>query len=203
MATKQAIDESFPSLAREAFGWDPTKVTSGSGVDRPWRCVQGHVFITSPNARTSRGRVIHCPECSGKVLVVGKNDLGTTHPEIAAQAQGWDPTTITAGAGEVREWSCSLGHTYFAKVSHRSAGSGCPYCSNRKVLPGFNDLQTTHPHLAMQAFEWDPRTVTYGSGKRLKWRCSKGHIFIMTPNMRTNKYPKMNCPFSSRSDKHI
>lgn len=32
----------------------------------------------------------------------------------------------------------------------RSEGSGCPYCAGRKVLPGFNDLETLYPDVAAQ-----------------------------------------------------
>ena len=31
-------------------------------------------------------------------LVVGINDLATLHPEIASEADGWDPKTITPGS---------------------------------------------------------------------------------------------------------
>jgi len=203
MGSKQAIAESFPDLAKEAFDWDPHLVTSGSGIDRTWECRLGHVFVSSPNARTSRGKVIDCPECSGNILILGKNDLLTTHFEIAIEAFGWDPSTVTAGMGVVKEWRCQRDHIYRAKIAHRTNGSGCPFCSNRKVLPGFNDLKTTHPHLAEQAYGWDPSTVTYGSGKRMKWKCSQGHIFVMTPNMRTHNRPRTLCPFSSRGEKHI
>ena len=30
-------------------------------------------------------------------LVVGINDLATLHHEVAAEADGWDPSTVTAG----------------------------------------------------------------------------------------------------------
>ena len=40
------------------------------------------------------------------------------------------------------------------------ADSGCPYCSGRKVLAGYNDLATTHPGIAAM---WHPRM-----NKRLK-----------------------------------
>ncbi len=203
MLNNQKIEESHPELAVEAFGWDPGLVSHGPGIPRAWECKFGHVFFSSPNARTSRGKIVPCPECAGLMLIPGKNDLKTTHPKIAAEAFGWDSWTVTAGVGESKDWKCYLGHIYRAKVAHRSAGSGCPYCANRKVLPGFNDLLTTHPQIAAQAFEWDPQTVTHGSGKRLKWRCSQGHIFITTPNARTNRYPKTMCPYSKFVEKHI
>lgn len=62
----------------------------------------------------------------------------------------------------------------------RSEGSGCPYCAGRKVLPGFNDLETLYPDVAAQ---WhrekngplSPRDVSTGSKIRIWWRCPEGH----------------------------
>ena len=33
-------------------------------------------------------------------LVAGINDLATLHPEVAAEADGWDPSKIVAGSGK-------------------------------------------------------------------------------------------------------
>lgn len=57
---------------------------------------------------------------------------------------------------------------------------GCPYCVNKKVLVGFNDLATQNPELAQQ---WDyaknipvlPADVTSGSHRLVWWKCEKGH----------------------------
>jgi hypothetical protein len=97
--------------------------------------------------------------CSNKLVLPGVNDLATTHPELAAQAHGWDPTTLTAGSHKKVGWKCALGHTWNALVKERSQGTGCPVCSNKKVMAGHNDLATTHPELAAQADGWDPTTV--------------------------------------------
>ena len=35
---------------------------------------------------------------------------------------------------------------------------GCPYCNNRKLLKGYNDLQTKFPHLAK---EWSSKNKTF------------------------------------------
>ena len=59
-------------------------------------------------------------------------------------------------------------------------GVGCPYCSNRRVLAGFNDLATTHPDLAA---EWHPHrngdlrpdAVTAGFRGKVWWRCERDH----------------------------
>lgn len=46
----------------------------------------------------------------GVKLLVGVNDLGTIDPEIASQADGWDPKTLTAGSSKKMAWKCIKGH---------------------------------------------------------------------------------------------
>ena len=65
-------------------------------------------------------------------LVVGINDLATLHPAIAAEADGWDPSTVVAGTHQKMSWRCKKGHTWDAVVKSRTSdtflrhGSGCP-----------------------------------------------------------------------------
>src|SRR4051812_4214552 len=66
--------------------------------------------------------------------------LSETHPELAAQAYGWDPTSLSAGSNKKREWECPNAHRFVASINNRISGKGCPYCANKKVLVGFNDL---------------------------------------------------------------
>ena len=78
---------------------------------------------------------MHCPTCIGKVVLKGFNDLATTHPDLAKQAVGWDPTTFTAGSSASNKlWICDQGHKWKSKIAHRSDGSNCPTCSKT----GFN-----------------------------------------------------------------
>jgi hypothetical protein len=60
----------------------------------------------------------------------------------------FDPKTLTLGSNKKAWWKCSKGHEWQASIGHRSQGRGCPYCSNQKVLRGYNDLQTVNPTLA-------------------------------------------------------
>ena len=63
-----------------------------------------------------------------KNVVVGKNDLATTHPLLAKEADGWDPKTVIAGTGKKLNWKCSKDHKWEAAGSNRVKGSGCPVC---------------------------------------------------------------------------
>ena len=120
-------------------------------------------------------------------LIKGKNDLATLYPEIVKEwdlqkKQGYSPDMVTAGSSETVWWKCSLGHTWQAHVSSRTRGNGCPYCSNKRILAGYNDLLTTPPAIAA---EWDyskngtisPKEVSYGSAKKYWWICSNGHSY--------------------------
>ena len=56
-------------------------------------------------------------------------------------------------------------------------------------------LSKTHPKLAKEAHGWDPKQYTFGSAKKLDWKCSKKHIYEASINSRTNR--KSGCPYCS------
>jgi hypothetical protein len=177
------LKTTHPDLAAQAFGWDPTTVTAGSKKVVMWKCGLSHQWNAAIHNR-SKENATECPACSGRRVEHGFNDLKTTHPDLAAQAFGWDPTTATKGSHSMRTWKCERQHEWNATVKDRVAGYGCPYCANKKVLVGFNDLATLNPDLAAQAFGWDPTTVTTNSGFRKKWQCDQGHVWSALINSR-------------------
>ncbi len=78
-------------------------------------------------------------------------------------------------------WRCAAGHFWESEIKDRVNGeTGCPYCNNKKVLEGFNDLATINPKIAG---EWNherngeltPNGVTVGSEKKVWWKCKLGH----------------------------
>ena len=93
------------------------------------------------------------------------------------------PNNVTAGSNRRVWWRCEKGHSYRAVIAQRvQRGDGCPYCANRKVLPGFNDLATAAPLVAKQWHETlngalTPEMVTAGSHKKAWWQCSYGHVW--------------------------
>ena len=171
-----------PKLAKEAYGWDPSKVLAGSSIKKKWKCNKGHIWTTALKERLSGSG---CHICTNHSIQKGFNDLKTTNPILASEADGWDPSEVFANTRKSLNWKCAKGHKYKSAGYSRSAGRGCPICANKKVLAGFNDLATTHPDLAKEAVGWDPSTVTFGMGGiKRKWKCSKGHIYISTLNGR-------------------
>lgn len=188
----------FPEVAVQADGWDPSMVSFGSKKKLQWKCDKGHTWLASPNQRCNGNKVRGCPYCANKLVWKTFNDLESLFPEIALEADGWDPSCVTFGTTEVKDWKCALGHTWKSKVVYRTHGDqkqGCPYCANQKVWPGFNDLKSQFPAIAKEAFGWDPSIVSKASGKKKSWKCPEGHTYEMTVCNRTLQ--GQNCPICS------
>ena len=99
----------------------------------------------------------------------GKQPLSVTHPELAQEAFGWDPKTVTFGSVKKLKWECTKGHIYISSPNMRTAnGNGCPFCSGKKPFIGETDLETTHHDLAKEAEGWNPQEVTAGSHSMCK-----------------------------------
>ena len=106
------------------------------------------------------------------------------------------PEKITIGSNKKVWWKCVNGHEWQATINNRSNSRGCPYCSNRRVLVGYNDLKTTAPHLALEwnnekNFPLTPENVMRGSGKKVWWICPNGHEYQASVMHRWNG---TNCP---------
>lgn len=103
---------------------------------------------------------------------------------------GHDPERIGSQSNKYAFWKCKCGYKWSAKISNRYHGRGCPCCARKIVVPGINDLATTHPELAK---EWDydrngelkPDMVLYGTAKRVFWLCPEGHSYSATINHRS------------------
>ena len=185
------------------YGVDINCVSYGSTKKYWWKCAEGHSWEATPNNRTSKSRG-GCPVCVGKLIVSGINDLQTAIPQIADK---WNykknfpmtPDLIAPKSNKKFWWICKYGHEFESAVYQFVINiDQCPYCSNKKVLSGFNDLVTTNPELMT---EWDydrntidPKKVSYGSNKKVWWRCSNGHNFLAAISSRAGKQ-KTGCPY--------
>ena len=200
-----------PSLAKE---WHPTKngtltpkdVTRSSSKKVWWKCNKGHEWRVLINSR-SKSRT-NCPYCSGKT-VCDDNCLNTLNPSLAKE---WHPTKngiltpkdVTLGSAKKVWWKCKKGHEWQARINSRTRGIGCPYCNpgGPKVLCEGNCLETTHPSLAK---EWHPTkngtltpiNVSYGSHKKVWWKCKKGHEWKTMIKHRSNGSA---CPYCKGRD---
>ena len=101
---------------------------------------------------------------------------------------------VAAKSDKMVWWLCPNGHSYECTVAHRtSTGNNCPYCSNRRLLKGFNDFLTTNKDINLSN-EWDVEknlaigitmdSLTEGSKKKVFWHCPKGHSYQTTISQR-------------------
>ena len=165
----------------ELNSFGPNEISRGSNKKIYWKCLKGHPsYLDTINHRLNgRG----CPVCSGHKIIPGINDLESNYPKIA---KTWHPTkngdlkpSMVGLSGHNNIWwVCEKGHEYQSLISSRIRGQNCPYCSNHKVLPGFNDLETLYPDLAMQ---WHPTKngnlkpsdIVPGSHVKRWWLCPR------------------------------
>lgn len=186
-------------------------LTHGSNKTLWWQCDKGHEW----EAKVGNRAILNhgCPYCSGKKILKGFNDLATTNPELIPK---WDsaknaPKVIdSVGRGSHGKywWKCSNDHSWESTISYvastrglNSKSEGCPYCSGKKVLVGFNDLNTVFPEIATQ---WhptkngslEPTDVTSGNNKKVWWVCDKNHEWETAISHRCSK-DKTGCPYCS------
>ena len=175
-----------------------TEVTAFSNKKLPWKCSKGHKWEATVFSRY-KGK--GCPYCSNRKILVGFNDLATTNPELAKEVSSNSKikaTEVTAFSNKKLLWKCDVGHEWETKVNTRSQGRGCPYCSNQKILPGFNDLPTVNPELAKEVSpnsKIKATEVTAFSNKKMLWECNNGHEWEATVANRSKGY---GCPYCSK-----
>lgn len=91
--------------------------------------------------------------------------------------KGIDPEQINIYDKNKYWWKCSdEKHSYCVSVSYRISNEKCVYCSNRKVLAGFNDVKTRRENVID---EWDyeknpisPDELLFSDVKhKVYWKC--------------------------------
>ncbi len=188
--------------AEANFPLTPEMVAVHSNRNVSWKCSEGHKWKATVNHRLRGDR---CPFCANKIVLRGFNDLATTHPEISGEWDkekntGFYPTDVTAGTDKKVWWKCWKGHSWYAYIYSRKAGTGCPFCEGVQVITGETDLATVRPDIAEQ---WDyeknypltPSEIAAYSGKKVAWICNEGHRWDAVVSSRT--LGKSGCPYCS------
>jgi hypothetical protein len=209
---KESVTKTHPHLVDELDkekngNIDLSAFTKGSNVKLWWKCL----FATNHpswkamvNSRTSGN---NCPYCFGRFPIVGETDLAS-QPELSHLLREWDyvkntltPQEVTSMSAKRMHWTGEqCGHSWEQSIYARALGRGCPYCAGVRVLVGFNDFSTTHPHLAKL---WHPDNtlspdqVTAGSGKRAKLLFPCSHIWENSIVEFTRK--SSHCPYCAGS----
>lgn len=202
MEKKHVIDN--PKLMAEwnfekNIDLDPSKLTLGSSKKVWWKCKKGHEWEATIYIRNFGNG---CPYCSNKKVLKGYNDLRTLNPDLAKEwnyekNEGLKPEHFTPNSGKIVWWKCKMGHEWKSSIHNRNYKHGCPYCAGKKAIKGVNDLSTLNSTLSK---EWNyeknnslrPENFTVNSGKKVWWKCSKGHEWQATIHNRNNG---TGCPY--------
>lgn len=158
---------------------DIYKMTKGMGAVAWWNCPKCGSLYDNPviiKVKTKPSSSC-CPFGSGH-RVNHTNSLASLRPDIAKE---WHPALncdltphdVTCYKNTEAWWLGECGHEWEAVISNRTnMKSNCPYCSNQKILVGFNDMWTTDPDLAKLLLNpEDGYKYTQMSGQKLDWKC--------------------------------
>jgi hypothetical protein len=145
---------------------------------------------------------------------VGFNDFVTLHPKLASELhpskngdlmpEQFLPTSTTKVWWAGKE----CGHEWEISFTSRAKGSDCPYCTNRILLVGFNDLATANPSLAS---EWHPtkngdlapENVTTRASSRVWWLCPENHSWEASTGSRNDGRSCPVCQYPESYDKEL
>lgn len=115
-------------------------------------CEEGHEYYGLIKEQSQYG----CPVCSGDRVIPGVNDLATTDPELA---KNWDydgsfpylPEDVSRQSDRKMSWICpESGARWERTVNGYVASKGAsPFTINVKLHPGYNDIATRFPELAL------------------------------------------------------
>ncbi len=169
----------------------PDMFSPGSTDNVWWTCPDcGHEWQARIDHRCS---ISGCPICSMSNMSKTRNEnyikkngsLADNYPQIALE---WHPEknkeltpyNVLSGSNQKVWWKGNCGHEWQAVIASRTKiGAGCPICSGRQILTGYNDLATVNPKLLE---EWDyeknvlnPTKTSPNTHKKAWWKCKYGH----------------------------
>src|SRR5580698_2958862 len=103
---------------------------------------------------------------------------------------GLTPSEVSAGSGRRVWWTCPQGpdHRWRAKPNNRTRGSGCPFCTNRRVSVT-NSLETLFPGIAAEWHQVNngvvtPATIVATSSRMAFWRCLRDEAHVWRASVR-------------------
>lgn len=117
--------------------------------------------------------------------------LANTYPDLIKE---WDfnkngevtPDDVPPKGRKVVWWICDKGHSYQAKLAHKSNGKTCPEC----LL--YNNSISKNRLSALKLWDYKKNTISpdkvfYGSNEIYWWKCDYGHSFDSPASAMTKK----------------
>ena len=165
-----------------------SEVNPASAEDFIWNCPECHGEFKSTIQRMMTGEA-SCPYCNNRRVLPGFNSLAAKCPDIAWLWSSQNAKTadeVLYNSAEIALWICPECRGEFSSaVGKMSVGGGdCPYCNDRRVLPGYNSLAARYPEIARL---WSPQNtksadeVLYNARESALWLCPECHGEFSSP----------------------
>lgn len=226
----QSVAVLFPHLMKEFKqelnpGVDMYKLSPKSDKVIKWSCIDKkntcghHIWSVQLFHRTMHET--GCPFCTRqKICACAEESFAVKRPDLLEEwdwerndALGYDPYKLTVNSHTNAYWKCldkiknKCGHHVWRTAVKHRAGSyhntKCPFCNRGEVCPCMS-LEALYPELmveyARDLNELKPSELRPQSGKKVWWRCIKGHIWYSVVYNRTRKRNPCNCPTCNESN---
>ncbi len=173
-------------------------------------CVNGHEDYIKAIAKYTQSNQ-RCPVCALKQRANNcatsnlEDSLGHNYPDLLKEWSSKNkksPFEVYPHGGKKAWWLCENGHDYHMSITKKTSRDyGCPICSNKQVVPGFNDLKTVYPEI-VEGWDYEkntiaPTNITPYSGKYVWWKCENGHSCCQQVVKRTRRH--YGCPQCSKT----
>lgn len=135
-----------------------------------WECAKGHTWWAKAVNVKNSGH--WCPECAG----VKKHTIEKMH-ELAAEKNGNCLSSTYTNGNTKLQWQCAQGHKWMATPAGIIAGNWCTICAGTAKLT-IQEMQRTAKQYGGKCLS----TTYINVMTKLKWQCSRGHIWMATPN---------------------
>ena len=186
----------FGSLYKEQLlDWDysknknkPSDFVGAGSVKVWWKChICGYEWESTLDSRKNHGCLIcgqkRTQEAMKKRNIEKNGSFGDKYPSLV---KFWDnnknieetPYTISSTSTKKYSWLCEKGHSFERALNQFTKNTSCPICNDKKLLTGYNDLQSRFPSIAL---DWSkknqklPSEYLFCSGETVLWECHICH----------------------------
>ena len=170
-------------------------------------CNKGHEYslnVTSIARRKDTNPI--CTVCSGSKIIEGVNDFATHYPDFVqyVDKEKKDPQEFFYGFKNEIPWKCDKGHKFNSKISIalKNGQFHCPYCENRILLKGYNDVLTVIGDRILEMWSHtnkkSPSETLYKEASSYYFICNSGHAF----SSQVSQEEGIQCPYCLSGNSH-
>lgn len=126
---------------------------------------------------------MECPYCTDWQALPGVDQFALKHYDIVklwSSKNGKFPSEVLPQSTTEYIWSCPECHGEFRAtiIDMMTETASCPYCNDRRVLPGYNSLAVKQPEIAKMWSSKNAKSadeVLYKAYETALWACNECH----------------------------